>query len=587
MADSVLRPATSAALAGLFAEGADGSPPPHTTALALPGGRTLYEAGSAADRIFFVRAGRLGVTRTGESGGPLFLGVVRPGEIVGEMAAIAGNPHSATVTALRDTELWAMPRDVFLETAQHDPRVMTELAQVILARARAKAASSGPRPSAAGEPRVLAFMAVSRGVDVRALAESVARMAGALRLRAVAVGSEAEHQSRAWFSALEAEHDVVLLAAEAEAGPWRDACARQADRVFLVADAEERPRADARAFGLEPLRRHRLVDLVLVRPSKQRQPYGGRVWREATGAAGLFHLRQNSRDDLRRLARVVSGRSVGLVLSGGSAPAYSHMGAIRALRERGVPIDFVGGTSMGAVIGAGLAAGWDEAEATARVRAAFVESNPLDDAAFPMLAMARGAKVEERLDTHFGDVEIDDLPLPYFCVSSDLTGGAVHVHESGRVREALRATVSLPGVLPPVIADGRVLVDGGVVRNFPADVMRERRPGAVVGVDVTRTQGLSPEAVKRPPFWPWVLSGAWRRGPPIISVLMRSATVMTEHEIESGRAACDLYVTPEVGGIEIRDWKAFEPAVAAGYAAMAAALEAAEGDLRTRLALAG
>jgi NTE family protein len=203
-----------------------------------------------------------------------------------------------------------------------------------------------------------------------------------------------------------------------------------------------------------------------------------------------------------------------------------------------------------------------------------------------MLAMTRGRKVEERLEANFGDVEIDDLHLPYFCVSCDLTAGDVHVHESGRVRDALRATVSLPGVLPPVTTNGRVLVDGGVVRNFPADVMRERRPGAVLGVDVTRAQGLHPEAVARPPFWPWVFSGAWRRGPPIISVLMRSATVQTAREIETGRAACDLYVAPDVRGIEIRDWKAYDPAVAIGYAAMKAALAEAEPAVQARLGLA-
>lgn len=581
MSDSTLTPAAPASgLAELFAPEPDGSPPPHVSELALPGGRTLYEAGSAADRIFFVRAGRLGVTRRGERGAPLFLGVVRPGEIVGEMAAIAGTPHTAAVSALRDTELWAMPRDVFLETAQHDPRLMTELARVILARAR-----QGALPSAVGEPRVFALLALSRGVDVRALAEAVVRALRPMGLKSKAVGVEAAEQPRAWFSAVEADHPVVLLAADVEDGAWRDACARQADRVFLVARTDDPPRPDARAFGLEPLRRHRLVDLLLLRPKDRLQPYNGRLWREAAGAAGLFHLREGSREDVRRLARLAGGRSVGLVLSGGSAPAYSHMGAIRALAEAGVPIDMVGGTSMGAVIGAGLAAGWDEAEATVRIKAAFVDSNPLNDMAFPMLAMSRGAKVTERLQHHFGETEIDDLHLPYFCVSSDLTGGAVHVHESGRVREALRATVSLPGVLPPVTVDGRVLVDGGVVRNFPADVMRERRPGLVVGVDVTRTQGLSPEAVRRPPFWPWVLSGAWRRGPPIISVLMRSATVMTTREIENGRAACDLYVAPDVTGIEIRDWKAFDPAVAAGYAAMTAALAGIEGELRARLGL--
>jgi NTE family protein len=125
-----------------------------------------------------------------------------------------------------------------------------------------------------------------------------------------------------------------------------------------------------------------------------------------------------------------------------------------------------------------------------------------------------------------------------------------------------------------------------VIRNFPADVMAERRPGLVVGSDVTRLRGLTPEQVERPPFWPWLFSGAWRKGPPIVSVLMRSATIMSQRDNLAAAVACDLYVQPEVTGVEIRDWRAFEPAVRAGYEAAQRALEAADDTLKARLGLA-
>jgi NTE family protein len=285
------------------------------------------------------------------------------------------------------------------------------------------------------------------------------------------------------------------------------------------------------------------------------------------------------------MSRVIAGRSVGLVLSGGGARAYAQLGAVQALREAGVPIDFVGGTSMGAIVAAGLALGWDDRELQRRVRAAFVDTSPLDDIAFPMLALTHGHKVRDRLTEHFGDVDIADLPLPFFCISADLTAGAPYVHDRGSVADALRASVALPGLLPPVTMNGRVLVDGAVVRNYPADLMRERRPGVLVGVDVTRAKGLTVEQVKRPPFWSWLFSGAWRRGPPIVSVLMRSATIMTSRDIEAARAASDLYIAPDVGEVEIRDWKAFDPAVTAGYHGTLAALDEAEDELRERLGL--
>ena len=183
----------------------------------------------------------------------------------------------------------------------------------------------------------------------------------------------------------------------------------------------------------------------------------------ATGAAGLTHIRRGDPGDLERLVRRLTGRAVGLVLSGGGARAYAHIGVIRALTERGVPIDFIGGASMGGVIAAGLALGWDLEEMDRRIRLAFVDSSPLDDIAFPMLAMTRGGKVARRLEENFGDVQFADLWRPCFCVSSNLTTGMPQVHRRGLVRAALRASISLPGLLPPATQGQNVLVDGAVL----------------------------------------------------------------------------------------------------------------------------
>jgi NTE family protein len=271
---------------------------------------------------------------------------------------------------------------------------------------------------------------------------------------------------------------------------------------------------------------------------------------------------------------VLTGQSVGLVLSGGGARAYAHIGAVRALRERKIPIDFVGGASMGAIIAAGVAMGWDDEELERRIREAFVDSSPLDDIALPLLAMTQGGKVAERLAHHFGDTQIGDLKLPFFCVSSNLTTGAYHVHRTGMLRRALRATISLPGVLPPVTEGADVLVDGAVMKNFPADVMRASHRGPIIGIDVTRGRSITADDVARPEsVWRWIMSGQWRKGPPIVSLLMRAATVSSGRDLAAAREATDVLVTPDVAGVEIRDWSAFEPAVAAGHAAMVAALD--------------
>jgi NTE family protein len=229
---------------------------------------------------------------------------------------------------------------------------------------------------------------------------------------------------------------------------------------------------------------------------------------------------------------------------------------------------------MGAVIAAGVAMGWDDTEMERRIKEAFVDTSPLADIAIPLLAMTHGLKVNERLAHHFGDTHIADLWLPFFCLSSNLTTGAYQMHRRGLLRRALRASISLPGILPPATDDQNVLVDGAVMKNFPADVMRASQLGPIVGVDVTTGRSITADDVARPAsVWRWIWSGEWKRGPPIVSLLMRAATVSTSRDITAARAATDVLVMPEVSKVEIRDFGAYEPAVAEGYRAMIEALD--------------
>lgn len=535
----------------------------------LPGGATLYEAGEPADRLYLVRAGRLGVFRDEEGQERQFLGVIRPGEPAGEMALLASTPHSARVVALRDTELFSLPKEVFFDAIEDDPHVMTELAQLMIRRTRMAATGR-----AVGDPSVFGFITLGEPIALRPLVDRIARETGRLGYAVTVIGAEATQAPTEWFSQVEHNHDFVLYVAEHDEPAWRAVVARQVDRLFRVARGDRPPPArDAAVIGA-PLQAQALVDLVLIHPANAGSPHGAEAWVDAAAPARLFHLRRNNGEDLRRLARVIAGRSVALVLSGGGARAYAHIGAIRALRERGVPIDFVGGASMGAIVAAGVAMGWDDEEMDARIRKAFVESSPLDDIALPLLAMTRGEKVRERLHAHFGDTQIADLWLPYFCISSNLTTGAYHLHRRGLLTQALRASIALPGVLPPQTEDNNVLVDGAVLKNFPADVMRAWHLGPTIGVDVTHGRSITAIDVARPEsVWRWIRSGQWRKGPPIVSLLMRAATVSTGRDLALAREATDLLITPDVARVEIRDWEAYEPAVAAGYTATIAALD--------------
>jgi NTE family protein len=535
----------------------------------LPGGQTLFSAGDHSDQLYFLRAGRLGAFRREQGHEIQFLGVIRPGEPAGEMSLIADAPHSADVVALRDSEIIAVPRDVFFEACEADTAVMIELAKLMMLRSRQAVTRGG-----VGEPSVFGFVSLGSGV-LRPMVDRLAREIGRLGYLVTSIGVEAHAAPTEWFSDVERTHDFVLYVAEAPDGGWRQVVARQVDRLFHVGRGDRDPPGPGAAAALaSPLQAQQLVDLILLHPPDTSRPSGSEAWMDVAKPARIFHMRRDHEGDLQRIARVLTGQSVGLVLSGGGARAYAHVGAVRALRERGVPIDFVGGVSMGAVIAAGVAMGWDDAEMARRIREAFVDTSPLADIALPLLAMTHGMKVNERLAHHFGETQIADLWLPFFCLSSNLTTGAYQMHRRGLLRKALRASISLPGILPPATDDNNVLVDGAVMKNFPADVMRASQLGPIVGVDVTTGRSITADDVARPAsVWRWIWSGEWKKGPPIVSLLMRAATVSTSRDLAAAREATDLLVIPDTSKVEIRDFSAYAPAVAEGYRAMIEALD--------------
>jgi NTE family protein len=257
------------------------------------------------------------------------------------------------------------------------------------------------------------------------------------------------------------------------------------------------------------------------------------------------------------------GTAVGVVLAGGGARGFAHIGAIKAMRAAHIPIDLVGGTSMGSIVAAGVALEWDDQELRERMHAAFVRSDPLADFTFPLVALAKGRMVERRLLHHFGEARAEDLWRPYFAVASNLTSGDAVVLRRGLIREAVRASIAIPGILPPVVSNGNLLVDGGVMNNLPCDVMDAMRRGPVIGIDVARRQ--QPEkphhrGIIRRSFAPPNYDG-----PGIVNLLLRSATVGSAIQTRSTRDHADLILDPPLDDVEIADWHSFDRAIERGY----------------------
>jgi NTE family protein len=529
----------------------------------LPGGMLLKRDGENDQALFIVVTGSLGVFIEDEKGGRRFVAHVPAGETVGEMSLISGDPHSAQIVALRDTELLRIGRKAFNLLIARHPRVMLNLMRILVRRLQ----ETTRRPADSANARTFAIVPLQDGLGDEPIAQRLAAALVDMGSRAAVVDVSAADQSAAWFNAFEMAHDIVFYRGDAPDSPWTHQCVRQADRIFLLARVD-------RPLPLRPLdlptlktRETGLPQLLLLHPAGLAKG----LPEHFSLRSGLFeshhHVRAGVSDDIGRLARFVSGRAVGLVLAGGGARGFAHIGVIKALLEARVPFDHLGGTSMGAIIAAGMASEWSLEELTERMRHAFVEQDPISDYTLPLIALVRGKKVSKLLRENFGDDRIEELPKPFFCVSSDLTSGRIHVHRAGPVWRALRASVALPGILPPVTHHGHLLVDGGAMNNLPVDVMAQHATGPIIASDVTGEidMHVADDRYGERPIWQ-LLWQRMRGSPSIVSILMRAGTVGSEAQRRVVREQADYLFEPPLPTINLGDWKALDRAIAEGYA---------------------
>ena len=533
--------------------------------LSLPGGATLFCAGDPSDALYVVLSGCLGVFAPAERRNRGFIGRVAAGDTVGEMGLISGRPRNANVVALRDTELARLSSEEFNRLFRQHPEGMLRIARLTVDRLELSQSRARTRVHGA---RTFTILPQSLEVDAGGFAAELVKALSAFGRTELVWDVRAGTHTSHWFHRIESANDYVVYVGEANSGRWSSLCVRQADALLLLARADSEPGSWAPLARSQesPMARQR-AELILLHDGDLVRGAAAR-WLGTSDLAGVAHHHVTSKLDVPRIARMLTGRGVGLVLSGGGARGFAHIGIVKALREAGVPIDLVGGTSMGAILGAGVAGRWTIEELTERFRESFVDAKPLRDYTLPFVSLVSGRKVTRLLRRAFGDVTIEDLPLDFFCVSSNLTSGHSEVHRRGELWRWLRASVAIPGVLPPVVYKGEILVDGGTMNNLPVDAMRELGRGPVIGCDVGADRAFTTDSDEVDVPLPWQLM-RWMREkkhrPNIFQILWRAGMVNSNAMTAAHREKTDLLLQPPLAQIDMLNWSGFERAIAAGY----------------------
>ena len=545
----------------------------------LARGEALFAQGDPGDALYVLVSGRLRAQVMTASGTPRIVGEIAPGETVGEMSLVTNEARSATVVALRDSVLQVCDRADFDVLVDAHPQLSRHLATILVQRLK----RANQRATRAHGRMSVALLPLHDGIDVGAFAQPLVKalegFGDVLHLDRAGVQARVGHlQSNLgarlqdlrllpWFEEQESRYDVVVYEAEAEPNSWTARCVGQADRIVLIADADHDPRPGELEDRIEQLLSDARpsIHLVLLQPADRIRPRGTADWLAQRQVDRHHHVRRGRLSDVERVARLLTGRGLGLVLSGGGARGFAHIGVLQVIEELGIPVDAIGGTSAGA----GLAAQYAMGHSTDEIRdinwREFVVKRPFRRYTMPVYSLVSRTGVDRASRSIYGDLDIADLWIPYFCTSCDIHTGTKVLHRRGPLWKATRASTSLPGIVPPVVDGTRLLVDGGVLDNIPEEEMKDFCDGPVIAVDVSAGAPIpiDYDYDDLPSPW-WVLwnrmnpFGRPKRIPGLLEVLVRTATVSNASQRSQVGEISDLVLRPPVAGYGLLDFGAID-----------------------------
>ncbi|KAJ9199415.1 hypothetical protein DTO164E3_4727 [Paecilomyces variotii] len=432
-----------------------------------------------------------------------------------------------------------------------------------------------------------------------------------------------------YLADLEEKYGMVLYIADTNVNaPWTQTCITQADCILLVGLAEGSPSIgeyERFLLGMKTTARKELVLLHVERycpPGLTRQWLKNRMWingghhhiqmafrltaepaHPQTKRFGtvlkqrvqvlqaeiqkytsrrirqtpLYSAQTPFKGDFHRLARRLCGKSVGLVLGGGGARGISQVGVIKALEEAGIPIDIIGGTSIGSFIGALYARDADVVPMYGRAKKFSGRMGSIWrfalDLTYPSVSYTTGHEFNRGIFKTFGDSQIEDFWLEFYCNTTNISKSRAEYHSSGYVWRYVRASMSLAGLLPPLCDEGSMLLDGGYIDNLTVAHMKGLGADVIFAIDVGSIDDNTPQTYGDSLSGFWALINRWNPfstapNPPTLSEIQaRLAYVSSIDNLERAKTTpgC-IYIRPPIDRYGTLEFGKFDEIYQVGYA---------------------
>lgn len=525
-------------------------------------GEKVFKQGDIENKFYIVLSGRFRAIK--ETGNELsILGDITTGEPVGEFAFFTNDPRSASVYAMRPSVTLELSQDAYLKIVTIEPQFAQRLTTLIANRYK----SNSLQEKIKDAPKNIAVINLQEDTDISPWTNLIED-----ELKTKQIGFQFHNQAslqnnnyQTFFEELESSDDIKFLICDTAHPDWSKQCYIYADLVIIAAEFNSNSKIQSIEKELKLHEGNILskkVYLLLLHQDKATKAVNTRKWFENRKLDLHIHFPKTP-VAAAKFCRIITNQAVGVVLGGGGAKGFAHLGALKALHDARVPIDFVGGTSAGALYGIATVnfdfdfeAIYQHTEETIRKKLT------TRDLTYPIMSILSGKKIKKYLSEFYNQTHIEDMWTNTFCITSNLSSSKLSFHNSGLASQKILASIAIPGVFPPVIIDQHLHVDGGVMDNLPIKSMYQYPVGKIIAISLssikTKSCQLSEIPTARELLLNKILKRKKYRLPSITSIIMNSLTLNSVQKQEENKSKASLYCELNLKGFGLMDdskWK--------------------------------
>jgi predicted acylesterase/phospholipase RssA/CRP-like cAMP-binding protein len=537
----------------------------------LPKQKTLFNQGDLSDGLYLLLSGKLIVLLNTATTEEKVVNEIRPGETVGELGVLSREPRTATVKALANCHLLKLSVADFEELSKEFPSMVSELMSLLVTRSRTMIEMLATK-----EPtkQHIAILAANTHTSLKDFYEKMVSLASHSK-KMIMLSDDDETLNEKYKSELSLQkyiddmenkkHKIIYFISKPNTHLAK-ICFDKMDMFYIVGNAGEKPSLSRHLLKIvseKELCYRARAELILLYDKPDKAPRATSHWLKLNHFGLQHHVRLTENKDCERIFRFIRGEAIGIVMGGGGIRSWAHLGALRALDEAGIPIDIVGGVSGGAIVAGYYALHGtyeDMHKDLDQLSRATSQSVSWRNLTWPAISLFNCEAYTLTLKKIFGKAHIENLWIPYFCVTCNLAKSMQVIHRSGLLWKKIRASTAVPGVFPPVIISGHIHLDGGIVNNLPVDAMKRISSsiGTVIAIELVHSIKDDKDYYFPPvlPFWKTMLAKlglAYKnyRFPHFAETFLKSLLVGSSVRQKENATMADLLIDPDLSDFNL------------------------------------